>query len=194
MSTEGVLADMAKSGKEAFDFGEAFWGVGVEEAAKLRVGREEHWFGGFDDAKSFAGGDDPEVGGGGSEGAPEWFEASCWAVDCDKWLGEAANEGTDDVGAGLAGDGCEEADEGARNEGRIARAGEGELCVGVCEAGGEAGEGTEPGGLVGDRGEGDRRSEVRQSLAWGMDDDDAPDGGGDGIDDPLEEGLATEGR
>lgn len=128
------------------------------------------------------------------EGAPEWFEAGCWAVDCDERLGESANEGADDVGAGVAGDGCEEVDEGGRNEGGVARAREGELCTGVCEAGGEAGEGTEPGSLVGDRDEGNSRLDVGESLARGMDDEDAIDGGGDGIDDPLEEGSAAEGR
>lgn len=189
----GYAGRHGRSAEETFDFGEALGGVRVEEAAEGGVGCGDSVFGRLDDVETFAGGDDAEAAGAGGDGAAKGFEAGRRAVHGDERLRETADTRSDDIGAGFAGDGAEQADECRRDEGGIAGAGEGEPCATVGEAGGKPGEGAKAREFVGDGDDFGGGGEGRERLARGVNDEDAFDGGGHGIHDPLEEGPAAQG-
>ncbi len=180
------------SAEEAVDFGEALRGVGVAEAAETGVERPEGVLAGLRDAEGFAGGDDAEAAGAGFDGPAKGREAGGGAIDGHEGLGEAADMRPDDVGAGFAGDGGEAGHECRDDQRGIAGAGENEFGPGGGETGGEACDRPETGEFV--LGDIDREGNVDggQWLGRGADDDDAVDGGRDGLGDPLEEGAAPE--
>lgn len=170
------------------DGGELVGGVGVAEAAKVRVDARQPVLGEGEQVEVCERIDDLVTAAG--EGRFRSGKAGLAAVGGREWLLEASDLGEDGV---VVTEGADDALDHSRPQERgVAGGSEADRGSGHNEPGREAREGATLGLAVLDEGCGDGGVHGRQGLARGGDKHELVDSGREGVPHPLEEGPSTE--
>ena len=184
----GAGRDGRRQVEQRSDGGELLGGVGVAEAAKVRVDARQPVLGEGEQVEVCERIDDLVTAAG--EGGLGGGEAGLAAVGGREWLLEASDLGEDGV---VVTEGADDALDHSRPQERgVAGGSEADRASGGREAGRQTGERPALGLAVLDDGCGDGGVHGRQGLARGGDNHELVDSGGEGVAHPLEEGPSTE--